>query len=107
MLVLPGPGFLALALGIVLLGPRDPALRRAAITLHLLLRRLSRAEPGYVRNMGRWLRNRHRHARALIREQVNRHMHGQPLNSSARLLIGLAGVMAIAGIGVSICLLLS
>lgn len=107
MLVLPGPGVLVLAFGIVLLGPRDPALRRAAIALRLLLRRLSHAERSYIRSPGRWLLRRHRHARTLIREQVDRHAHGQPLTPSARRLICLAVILAVAGICASVYLLLS
>ncbi len=107
MLILPGPGFLALAVGIILLGPRDPALRRSAVALRLALRQLSHAKQRHVRIIGKWLRARHRSARLLIRDQVNRQMHGQPVGPTVKLLIGIAAATAAIGIGISLFILLS
>ena len=107
MLILPGPGFLALAVGIILLGPRDPALRRSAVALRIALRRLSHAKQPHVHVIGRWLRARHRSARLLIRDQVNRQMHGQPVSPAVKLLIGIAAATAAIGIGISFFILLS
>jgi UPF0716 family protein affecting phage T7 exclusion len=107
MLVLPGPGFLALALGIILLGPRDPALRRSAVAVRLVLRRLSHAEQRHVRVAGWWLRARHRNGRQLIRDQVDRQMHGQPVSPSVKFLIGIAAATAAIGLGISLFILLS
>ena len=107
MLILPGPGFLALAVGIILLGPRDPALRRSAVALRLTLRRLSHAKQLQVRVTGRWLRARHRSARQLIRDQVNRQMHGEPISPAVKLLIGIAAATTAIGLGISLFILLS
>jgi hypothetical protein len=106
MLILPGPGLLGLALGIILLGGRDPALRRCAVLLRMLLRRLSRAERRGVRRLGMWLRMRHRDARGLVHEQVHRHRQGQPLPLAIKLWIGLTVVLTLASAGVSLVLLL-
>ncbi len=105
MIVLPGPGLLALALGVVLLGRRDPLLRRCGVLLRLGLRRLSRAEQQVVRQVGCWLRVRHAQARMLVREQVHRHARGEPLSLWVRVWIGITIVSAAAGLGLGLLLL--
>ena len=107
MLVLPGPGLLALALGIIILGRHDPTLRRWAVWFRLGLRRLSRAESPTVRPIGRWLREQQCRARQQIREQLQRHAHGQPLSPAVRLWIGLTLAMAIVSAGVGLYMILS
>ncbi len=106
MLVLPGPGLLALALGIILLGRRDPVLRRWAVLIRLYVRRLSRAERRIVRWVGTWLQSHLCRTRLLIREQLHRHAQGQPLSTWVRLWIGLTFLIAIMSLGVSLYLLL-
>jgi hypothetical protein len=106
MLILPGPGLIALAIGIILLGRRDPILRRYAILLRMLLRRLSHARRRDVRRIGLWLRMRHRDARGLVHEQVHRHQQGLPLPFAIKLWIGITLVMVIATISASLVLLL-
>jgi hypothetical protein len=100
MIVLPGPGLLALALGIVILGRHDPTLRRWAVLLRMSLRRLSQAEGATARTLGQWLRRRHLMARQLVREQVHRHANGQPFSPGVRIWIGLTLFSAV----VSLCL---
>jgi hypothetical protein len=101
-------GWLAIIAGLlILLGPRDPALRRSAVALRIALRRLSHAKQPHVHVVGRWLRARHRSARLLIRDQVNRQMHGQPVSPAVKLLIGIAAATAAIGIGISLFILLS
>ena len=106
MLVLPGPGLLALALGIILLGRRDPVLRRWAVLIRLYVRRLSRAERRIVRWVGTWLQSHLCRAGLLIREQLHRHAQGQPLSTWVQLWIGLTFLFAIMSLGVSLYLLL-
>ncbi len=106
MIVLPGPGLLALALGVILLGRRDPTLRRCAVLLRINLRHLSRARQRRVRLIGQWLWAHHRQARGFIREQVQRHAHGQPLSLWVRVWIGFTVVTGVVGIGASLFMLL-
>lgn len=106
MLVLPGPGLLALVLAIMLLGRRDPTLRRLAVLLRLTLRRLSRAEHAAVRRVGRWLRQQHAHSRTFIREQVRRHADGEPLALWVRVWIGVTLATMVTGIGIGLLVLL-
>src|SRR5690242_302627 len=89
MIVLPGPGLLALALGIIVLGRHDPTLRRWALHLRLLLRRMSQVDARAIRGLGLWLRRQHFVARLLIREQVHRHANGQPFSLGVRIWIAL------------------
>jgi hypothetical protein len=100
MIALPGPGLLALAVGIIILGRHDPTLRRWAVLLRMSLRRLSQAESSMVRGLGRWLRHQHLLARLFIREQLHRHACGQPFSLGVRIWIGLTLFGALA----SLCL---
>ncbi len=107
LVVLPGPGLLALALGIVLLGRHDPTLRRSAILLRLSVRRMSRAERRWIRWAGAWLRHHQSRSRLIIREQVRRCAAGHPLSPSVWLWIVLSLGVAMMSIGVSLYMLLS
>ncbi len=107
MLVLPGPGLLALALGVIVLGPDDPALRGWAVRCRLSIRRLCHAKSPAVRTIGYWLRGHLRQARLLIREQLQRHARGEPLSLVIRLWIVLTIVLALASAGVSLYMILS
>jgi hypothetical protein len=106
MLVLPGPGLLALALGVILLGRRDPTLRRWALLLRIHLRRLSRAEQRQLRLIGRWLRQKHQTARAFVRQELHRHARGEPLSAAVRLWIGFTVISAVVGLGAGLLMLL-
>nr|ALS89431.1 helix-turn-helix domain protein [uncultured bacterium] len=107
MIVLPGPGLLALALGIVILGRHDPTLRRWAVLLRMSLRRLSQAEGTAVRTLGQWLRRRHLMARLLVQEQVHRHARGQPFSLGIRIWIGLTLFSALASLCLGLFMILS
>lgn len=107
MLVLPGPGLLALALGVIILGPDDPTLRGWAVRCRLSVRRLCHAKSPTVRTIGYWLRGHLRQARLLIREQLERHARGEPLSLIIRLWIVLTIVLALASAGLSLYLMLS
>ena len=106
MIRLPGPGLLALALGIILLGRREPTLRRCAVLLRMSLRRLSHSKQRRVRTIGQWLWAKHRQARRMVREQVQRHAHGQPLSLWVRVWIGFTIITGVVGIGASLFMLL-
>ena len=106
MLVLPGPGLLALALGIILLGRRDPTLRRWAVGVRLRVRRLSQSEQRAVRCFGWWLRAHIHQGRLYIREQTHRHACGQPLSLGLRIWIVVTVAIAIASLGVTIYMFL-
>jgi hypothetical protein len=107
MIVLPGPGLLALAFGILILGRHDPTLRRWAVLLRMSLRRLSQAEASTVRALGQCLRRWHQHARLLVREQLHRHASGQPFSLAVRLWIGLTLFGALASLGLGLFMILS
>ena len=106
-LPLPGPGMLVLALGVILVGRRDPTLRRMALSVRLGVRRLSRAENRAIRFVGGWLREHVRQARRFIREHAHRHATGQPLSPGLRLWIGVTIAVAIASAGISIYMILA
>jgi hypothetical protein len=106
MLVLPGPGLLALALGVILLGRRDPLLRRWAVLIRVYVRRLSRAERRTLRWAGTWLHLQHRRARLIVGEQIHRYDHGHSLSPVIRLWIGLTLLITITSLGISLYLLL-
>ena len=106
MLVLPGPGLLALALGVILLGRRDPTLRRGIVLFRLQVRRLCQSRVGTVRRLGQWLRVHIYHARSFVREQLHRHSHGQPLSNSIRIWIGTTIALALLSLGASVYVLL-
>lgn len=107
MIVLPGPGLLALALGIIILGRHDPTLRRWAVLLRMSLRRLSQAEGSAARTLGQWLRQRHLMARLLVREQLHRHASGQPFSLGIRIWIGLTLFSALASLCLGLFMILS
>jgi hypothetical protein len=95
------PGLIFLALGIVLLGPHDPMLRRITLSIRLLLRRWSQAEQRHIRQLGAFVRSRYRQQRLLLREYLHRHEHGRQSWRAHYLLLALTlAVLAItAGIG--------
>src|SRR4051794_1106379 len=107
MILLPGPGLLALAVGIIILGRHDPTLRRWAVYLRLSLRRLSQAEAAEVRRIGQWLRRWHQQARFLVREQLHRHASGQPLSLGVRIWIALTLCGALASLCLGLFMILS
>ncbi len=106
MLVLPGPGLLVLALGVILLGRRHPILRRGLVLFRIQVRRLSQSERRAVRWMGRWLRTQIQGARSFIREQLQRHAHGQPLSRPVQIWIGTTIALGLLGLGASVYTLL-
>ena len=107
LMVLPGPGLLVLALGLMLLGPRHPGIRRSALLIRLALRRMSRAEHRVVRHTGISMRVRHARARAFIQEQLRRHAQGQPLAPAVRLWIVFTVLTALASAGMGLLILFS
>lgn len=107
MLVLPGPGLLFIALAAIVLGRRDPILRRPNLIVRLSLRRLSRAEQRLVRWAAIWLREHHRGARLFVREQLHFHAQGRPLNPWIRIWIGMTLAIALASLGAGIYALLA
>ena len=70
------PGLIFIALGIVLLGPHDPALRRSAIAIRLILRRWSQAEQRHMRQIGRFVRRRYCEQRHILRSHLHHHEYG-------------------------------
>ncbi len=75
------PGVVFLGVGIVLLGPHDPTLRRVAIAARVVLRRLSQAKQRHLRYVGCVARSRYRDARLALRMYLHQHECG---NSSWR-----------------------
>lgn len=71
------PGVVFFVLGVALLGPRHPLLRRCAFTLRLVLRRWSRARRPLVARLGWQVRLRHRTMRLAMREQTARVQRGE------------------------------
>jgi hypothetical protein len=90
------PGLLLLGLGMLILGPRDPALRRATVQIRLALRHWSRARHPRLRQIGRWVRQRHRAARATLRSHLHDYMHGR-MSWTAHLLM-----LAVSLIGMAV-----
>jgi hypothetical protein len=107
MLVLPGPGLIALAIGIILLGRRDRLLRRAALALHMALRGLSRAEQPKVRAVGAWLRARHAGARRFVRDEVIGYGQGRSLRLVTKIWIGITLLLTALAAGVGLIALFS
>ncbi len=107
LMPLPGPGLLVLVLGIMLLGPRHPAIRRWAILIRLALRRLSQAEHRLLRRCGIVLRARHAQARAFVREQLHRQADGQPLAPAILLWIAFTILTVLVSAGMGLVMLLS
>ena len=71
------PGVVFFVLGVVLLGPRNPVLRRAAVLIRLALRRWCRARNQTVARLGWWVRLRHRTMRLAVRERVGQARRGE------------------------------
>lgn len=71
------PGIALLMVGIVLLGPHEPKLRRTAFTIRWALRRWSRVSHPRLRHWGWTIRKRHRSVRLLVRSQVGRFQRGE------------------------------
>ncbi len=71
------PGLVFFVLGVVLLGPRNPLLRRAAVLIRLSLRRWCRVRNQAVARLGWWVRLRHRTVRLAIRERVGQARRGE------------------------------
>lgn len=95
------PGLIFIAVGIVLLGPHDPALRRMAIAIRLILRRWSQAKQRHMRRVGQFARRRYCEQRHMLRSQLHQHEHGgQSWRGHYVLLaITLVGLAITAGIG--------
>ena len=95
------PGLIFIAVGIVLLGPHDPALRRMAIAIRMILRRWSQTKQRHMREIGRFARRRYREQRNLLRSHLHQHEHGgQSWRGHYVLLaITLAALAITAGIG--------
>lgn len=96
--VLPGVPFLVV--GIVVLGPHDPLLRRVAIAIRIVLRRWSQMRQRQLRWVGCFARERYNETRRMVREHLHHHQHGAygwrthlPL-----LALTLIGITASAGI---------
>ena len=107
LMPLPGPGLLVLVLGIMLIGPRHPTIRRWAVLIRLTLRRLSQAEHHLLRRCGIVLRTRHAQARAFVREQLQRQANGQPLAPAVLLWIAFTILTVLVSAGMGILMLLS
>jgi transposase len=70
------PGIVFLAIGIVILGPHDPTLRRAAVWIRLALRRWSQIKQRHLRAIGSLARARYRQTRLALRVHLHRHQSG-------------------------------
>jgi hypothetical protein len=92
------PGLLLLGLGIVILGPRDPVLRRLAIRIRLFLRRWSQARHPRWRWLGQQLRSRYRASRLALRTYLHDQAHGHYSRTSQLLMltVSLIGVAVTA-----------
>jgi hypothetical protein len=106
MLVLPGPGLIVIAVGVILLGRHNPTLRRWAIAVRLRLRQLKRADHPLLRRCGRWLYMHHRTSRLLIHDQLQRHARGEPFAPLIRIWIGITMLIALLGLGLSVYMLI-
>jgi len=71
------PGVVFFVLGVVVIGPRNPVLRRAAVLLRLALRRWCRVRNQTVARLGWWVRLRHRTVRLAVRERVGQARRGE------------------------------
>jgi hypothetical protein len=107
MLILPGPGFLGIALGVILIGRHDPLLRRWAIVIRVGLRRLSRAENPVLHRVGGWLWEWHRQGRLFVRDQLQRHARGEGINPVLRIWLVVTLLVALVGLTISLWMLLS
>jgi UPF0716 family protein affecting phage T7 exclusion len=77
-IILPAlPGIVFIAIGILLLGPYDPGLRRIALAIRLVLRRWSQMHNPLIRRLGWSVRRQHRSLRLAVRSRVARHQRGE------------------------------
>lgn len=95
------PGIIFIAIGIVLLGPHDPALRRSAIAIRLILRRWSQAKQRHMRLTGQFVRRRYCEQRRMLRTHLHHHEHGSQSWRGHYVLLAmtLVGLAITAGIG--------
>jgi uncharacterized membrane protein YbaN (DUF454 family) len=70
------PGVVFLGLGIVLLGPHDPTLRRVGLWARMLLRRWSQARQRHLRSLGQFARQRYCVTRLTLREYLRKRAAG-------------------------------
>lgn len=71
------PGVVFFVLGVVVLGPRNPVLRRGAVLIRLVLRRWCRVRNQTLARLGWWVRLRHRVVRLAVRERVGQARRGE------------------------------
>ena len=71
------PGLIFFGLGVLVLGPYDPTLRRIALGIRLALRRWSCLRHPTLRRLGWTARLRHRTVRLAVRAQVMRFRRGE------------------------------
>ncbi len=104
-LVLPVlPGIVLLVLGIIVLGPRDPTLRRIAFSIRLTLRRWSRARRPFFRQLGWKMRHAYNMTRLHFRSQLKSYQHRKRMTQAYLLLLAFAGIMLVTVAGMSIML---
>ena len=106
MVVLPGPGLLAIALGIILVGRNDPTLRRWSVWLRMMLRRMCHSRQQTIRTSGLFLREQHRQSRLFIREELHRHASGKPFSAGVQIMIGFALLMTLISLGAGAAVLI-
>ncbi len=104
-LILPVlPGIVLLVLGIIVLGPRDPTLRRIAFSIRLTLRRCSRARRPFLRQLGWKLRHAYNTTRLQFRSQLKWYQHRKSSLQAYLLLLAFASIMLVTVAGMSIML---
>ncbi len=70
------PGFPFVVLGVFLIGPHDPLLRRLGVLIHLLIRRWSQAKHPKVRQVGQFIRSLYHEKRLLLRQHLHQGEYG-------------------------------
>lgn len=92
------PGIVFLGLGIVLLGPHDPTLRRVGLGARMVLRRWSQVRQRHLRSIGWFARQRYTTTRLTLREYLNKRSAGttSPHLERVLLTITLIGVLVAA-----------
>lgn len=106
MLILPGPGLIVIAVGVILLGRQNPTLRRWAVILRLQLRQLKHAQQPLLRRFGAWLYMYHRRSRHFIHQQHELHARGEPLAPLIQIWIGITILGILISLGLSIFMIL-
>ncbi len=96
------PGVILLTVGILLLGPHDPALRRMALSVRLALRRWSQVKQPYLRWIGWNVRRTYGTVRLQLRAQRHRLQHRKSLWRDSLLVLAAAGVMLVMVAGISL-----